>query len=161
MASGNDLLGRGGRPWAKWTNIGDVVSGTVLEEPEQRQSRDYESGELAVWPNGEPRLEVIVPLQTSLSDPDIDNDNGERLVVLPAGSARFRAVQTALRKAGSKGLFPGDQLVIRYKEDGARVGKKNPPKIYDAEYKKSSNGSVLDALSGLGVSIVSEDKPPF
>jgi len=159
--SGNDILGRTGRPWAKWANIGDTVSGTVIEEPDTRQARDYESGEKMVWPNGEPKLEVIVPIQTGQTDPDILNDNGERLVVLPVGSPRFRAVQSALKQAGSRGLYPGDKIAIRYVEDGPRSGKKNPPKIYGATYTKNSSAKVTDMLAGLGVNVVGEEAPPF
>jgi len=166
MSSGNDILGQTGRPWAKWPTIGTEVRGRVLEEPSLRQSRDYESGDMMTWPNGDPKMEIVVALATELRDSEIDNDNGERALVLPVGSNRFRAVQKAMRDGGSKGLYPGDTIAVKYVADGPRDPARprlNPPKEFVAEYTRA-NGSAtqkaLDALAGLGGRVV-EDKPGF
>jgi len=165
MSNGNDILGRSGRPWAKWPAIGDEVRGTVLEEPSVRQSRDYESGDPMTWPNGDPKMEIVVPLKTALRDPEIQGDEGERIVVLPVGSNRFRAVQKAMRDAGVKGLFAGDELAVKYVADGPRDPAKprlSPPKEFAAEYKKANAAAAknaLDALAGLGAKPIQEEIP--
>lgn len=137
MNDGNDLLGKMARPWAKWPKVGDVVSGTVVETPSQRQSRNFETGQPETWEsNGDPKMEVVVILATTQRDPDVQGDDGERALVLPVGSARFRAVQLAMRNAGVRGLQPGGKLAVTYTGDGVKPkgSKLNAPKEFSAHY---------------------------
>jgi hypothetical protein len=152
MSDGNDLLGKTARPWAKWPAVGAVVTGTVIDAPSARQSRNFESGEPDTWPNGDPKMEVVVPLATSERDPEIEDDDGERSLVLPVGSARFKAVQAAMKRAGVKALAPGGVIAVRYTKDGPKPkgSKLNAPKEFSAEYTPPAGVSEQDALAALG-----------
>jgi hypothetical protein len=150
MADGNDLLmASGGTPWAKWPAKGTKVTGVVKEVPKARQSRDIDTNTPAVWPDGEAKMEVVILIATDERDPDIEDDDGTRQVVLPKGSGRFIAVQGALKAAKANGILPGGRLEITYVKDGPkRAGSKFAPKEYAATYVPPTEDG-LDALSGL------------
>lgn len=159
MSDGNDLLMSGGRPWAKWEKIGDSVTGKVVSAPTARQSRDFDSGEPAWWDDEkkDPKMEVVVIIQANTIDPEIEGDTGERSVVLPKGSARFRAVQTAVRASGAKGIEVGGTLTVTYTEDGEKPKRRGAqaPKLYKAKYEAptgtgdAAEEAALNALAGL------------
>lgn len=161
MSDGNDLLMSGGRPWAAWAKIGDVVTGTIVSPPTARQSRDFDTQEPAFWDDEkkDPKMEVLVIIQTSTIDPDIEGDNGERSLVLPKGSQRFRAVQTAIRKAGANGFEVGGVISVKYTGDGEKPKRRGAlaPKLYTAEYTapvaaaagSADEEAALNALAGL------------
>jgi hypothetical protein len=153
--SGNDLLmNSGGTPWAKWHSVGDAVIGTVLALPVIRQSRDFDSGEPDFWSNGDPKMEVVVRIATDLRDPEIDDDDGTRAVVLPVGSQRFQAVQKAVKRAGASGIEVGGTLTIVFdsekKHEKHRMGY-NPIKQFTAKYiappPSEETGDLLDQLA--------------
>lgn len=152
---GNDLLGKMGRPWAKWPAIGAVAKGTVIETPTARQSRDFDSGESLWWDEEQtqPKMEVVIPIATDERDPDVDNDDGERALVLSVGTARFKAVQAAMKAAGVRAVEPGGVIAVTYTGDGPKPkgSKKNPPKEFSATYTPpaGTEQSALDALGGL------------
>ncbi len=157
MSDGNDLLMSGGRPWAKWARIGDTVTGTVTSSPTARQSRDFDTGLPDFWDEEkqEPKMEVVVTIQTGITDPDIEGDNGERAVILPKGSSRFRAVQTAVRVSSADRLEVGGVLSITYTGDGEKPKRRGAlaPKLYSATYTPGSGtpdeAAALNALAGL------------
>jgi hypothetical protein len=155
MSNGNDLLmGSGGHPWAKWNQVGDAVEGECVAAPTQRQSRDFDTGDPAVWPNGDPKLELLVLLQTEELDNDIAGDDGVRAVVLPVGTQRFRAVQRAVREAGARGIEPGGFLSVKYTGDQPHERRGfNPVKQFAATYKAPQTPAEMpddkDALNAL------------
>ncbi len=161
MSDGNDLLMSGGRPWAAWKKIGDTVTGTIVSPPTARQSRDFDTQEPAFWDEEkqDPKMEVLVIIQTTTIDPEIEGDNGERSLVLPKGSARFRAVQTAIRASGANGFEVGGTIAVTYTGDGEKPKRRGAlaPKLYSAKYAppvaaaagSSEEEAALNALAGL------------
>lgn len=152
MSTGNDLLGKMGRPWAKWPTKGHTVTGTVIGTPEARQSRNFETGDMDTWPNGDPKMEVVVPIATEERDPEVDNDDGERSLVLPVGTARFKAVQAAMKTAGVRALESGGVITVTYTGDGPKPkgSKLNAPKEFSATYTPPAGVSESEALAALG-----------
>jgi len=151
MSSGNDMLMSGGTPWASWLTLGHTVKGEVKREPEARQARDFTDGQPAFWDEAktDPKMEVTILINTAERDPEIDDDNGDRLVVLPKGSARANAVRAAVKTAGAAGIDVGGILSITYVKDGPKpkTGKGFPPKEYTAVYTPPVGS--MDALAGL------------
>ena len=145
MSSGNDMLMSGGTPWAKWPTVGATVKGEVLKEPEARQSRDFDDNSPAFWDEGktDPRMEVTILLSTAERDPDVPDDNGDRLVVLPKGSARANAVKAAVKASKSSGIEVGGMLTLTYVKDGVKQkgAKGFPPKEYSATYTPPTNST--------------------
>lgn len=126
----------GGPASAKFKSHGDTVGGQVLEEPTQQQQRDLESNELQTWPDGNPKMQLVVTVQTDLRDPEVDDDDGKRRIYVKG--AMKKAVQDAVLAAGARGIDKGGELHVTYIGDGERKGRLTPPKLYSARYVKPS-----------------------
>lgn len=136
------FLTSGGAPAAKFPSPGTVVKGTIISA-ELSQQTDMVTGAPSTWPDGKPKMQVIVTLQTEERDSSIDDDSGVRRVFVKGGMQA--ALREALKAAGS-GLAEGGTLAIKYTGDGERTKPGfNPPKLYQASYKAPT----LD-LSALG-----------
>ena len=130
----NEWLMSTGIRSAAFQNAGDSVVGIIARQPEVQQQRDFETGELKVWQDGNPMMQLRVVLQTDQRDPDDPEDSGERAVYIRGNMQR--AVAQAVRAASAPGLEVGGKLLIKYVADGkaARRGF-NPPKVYEAKYR--------------------------
>ncbi len=119
---------------ASFQNVGDTVVGIIARQPEVQQQRDFETGELKHWSDGNPMMQLRVVLATDQRDPEDPEDSGERAVYIRGNMQR--AVAQAVRAASAPGLEVGGKLLIKYVADGkaARRGF-NPPKLYEARYR--------------------------
>jgi hypothetical protein len=148
MASGNDLLmNSGGTPWAKFPQPGTTVVGDVIGEPEARQRTDFDDGTPLTWPNGDPRMEVVVKLQTTERDPEIQDDDGVRALHMYGNM--LAAVRDAVKATKAAGLQPGGRLAVTYTGDGEARGKSKAPKLYRAQYAVPAGGG-NEVLMGQG-----------
>lgn len=107
--------------------IGTSYTGTVTKAPELVQARDYESGQPAFWPDGNPKQTVVTTL-------DI---NGEELNLWAAKpSALFRAIADAQKTAGAQ-ITIGGTLTVTF--SGEKPNEKNPrlnpQKLYTVTYQ--------------------------
>lgn len=127
----------GGAPSARFENVGDTFGGRIVEEPEQSQQTDYKSGELLWWDKEktQPRMQLIVTVQTDLRDPEISEDDGKRRIFVK-GKSMTNAVRGAVKAAGSKGLDIGGELHVTYIGLGEAKPRMEPPKLYRAQYAK-------------------------
>jgi len=114
--SANDLLMGGGVPAAKFDQPGTSISGRITREPEAREQTDFTTGEVLRWPNGDPKMQVIVHLTTEMRDPASPTDDGTRAVYIKGNM--LKAVQAAIRAAGAPGLAVGDTLSVTYTGNG-------------------------------------------
>jgi len=129
----NSFLMQTGVPSAKFPTVGTTVTGTIVREPELQQQTDFDTGEPLTWPDGRPRMQVRVILQTDERDPQIPGDNGERAIYIKGNLQK--AVAQAVRAAGANRLEVGGKLSVTYSSDGVAQGRKNPPKLYSAKYE--------------------------
>lgn len=144
------LLGGGGAS-ARFETIGDTITGTVTNQ-EVRQQTDIATGDPLVWANGDPRMQLIVTLQTTLRDDD-DDDGLRNLYVKgskKAGSKSLHdAVAQAVRAAGAKGLEDGGTLTVTYVGDEpSQTRGFNPRKLYTATYKAPDKAAQSGAYLG-------------
>lgn len=154
MAHPNDpnafLMGGGGKS-AKFETHGATITGTVARMPELRQQTDMKTGEAEAWPNGDPKMQLVVALQTSELDPaDPDDDGVRNLYVKGSVKAESKsmhaAVKEAVRRAGAKGLEVGGTLTVTYTGDGVSTTRGfDPPKQYEATYVSAAAGFLADA----------------
>ncbi len=115
--------------------IGLEVGGIVLGTPEVRQSTDLDSGEPAVWPDGKPKMEIIVTVQTALKD-DAEDD-GKRRFFLKQSSDILRAVRAALEKTGVTEIEEGGYLAIKFTSEGTAAKPHwSAPRKHSAVYQK-------------------------
>lgn len=133
------LLG-GGVPSAfgEHDPVGHTVAGTISEPPTIRQQTDMKDGTPLTWSNGDPRMQLIVTLQTDLRG-DADDDGRRRLYVKgstdPGSKSLRAAIAGAVRSAGANGLAVGGRLTVRYVgEEPAKTRGFNPRKLWAAQY---------------------------
>lgn len=121
-----------GSKGVKFTNVGDTVTGTVAGAPTERQQTKYGTQEPAFWPNGDPMMQIIVPLVTTLREtPD---DDGERTLYVASKNMK-RAIGDAIREAGASDIVKGGTLTVRFVgNDPASRNPQNPAKMYVAQY---------------------------
>lgn len=125
------LMG-GGASSAKFSTIGDTVTGTIAEAPEVKQQTDLKDGAPLVWPSGDPKMQLVVTLQTETRD-DADDDGKRRLYI--KGKSLTDATREAVKAVGAKGLEIGGTLTVTYVGDGEASQRGfNPPKLYKASY---------------------------
>lgn len=142
----NALLMGGGSKAARFDGIGVSVGG-VIDDITAKQQTDFTTGEPKTWPNGDPMMQVLVRVQTTLSE-DADDDGLRTIYV--KGKSLTGAVRDAVRKAGAKGLEVGGTLTVTYTGDGVAERKGiNPPKLYAAEYTPPDQAAAANAALGL------------
>lgn len=121
----------------KFENIGQSHTGTVKAAPRERQQTKYNSTELDFWPNGDPKMQILVDLQTTLREDH--TDTGERTLYV-ASKHMKRAIGQAIRDAGVPDLAPGGVLTVTYVgNDPASANPANPAKMYAAQYTAPSS----------------------
>lgn len=145
------LLGGGGKS-AKFDQIGASITGTIAQAPEVKQQTSMETGQPLTWDNGDPRMQLVVTLQTTLRE-DEDDDGLRKLYVKgskdPASQSLHAAVAGAVQAAGAKGLDVGGTLTVTYVADGvAKTRGYNPPKKYTASYKAPDAAEFLGTEQG-------------
>jgi hypothetical protein len=128
----------GGVPSAKFEDTGTVVAGEIATM-EMQQQRDFATGELKTWSDGNPMMQLKVVLLTGPVD---EEDDGRRAIYLK-GQMRD-AVREAVKAKNQKGLAIGGKLAVKYVGDGEAQARMNPPKLYKAKYEPPVQSVDLD-----------------
>lgn len=127
---GNELLMSGGIKSAGFQILGDTVVGTIIDQPKQVQMTKYKSDELDYWPSGDPKMQIVVTIQTDERDPADPTDDGRRrLFITPR---MMKPTREAVLRAGVKGLAIGGRLAERW-VSGSGEGAGNA-REFAAEY---------------------------
>lgn len=142
------------RSGTKWwggagCDIGDSVSGIVVSASREQQ-RDFDSGQLLEWDNGDPRLESVVIIgETGLVDDEIDNDDGTRALHLRGGNYEVakgegQAGENALRDAISQSGIrceAGVKITAKITGKAKPTGRgRNPAKLWTIKLEKAAPG---------------------
>lgn len=116
----------------KFDVVGATVTGTVKSAPRERQQTKFGSQDPDFWPNGDPKMQILVDLQTQ--ERADANDDGERTLYVASKNMK-RAISEAIRAAGAPDLQPGGTLTVQYLgNDPASKNPQNPAKMYAAQY---------------------------
>lgn len=141
------LLGGGGKS-AKFENVGDTIKGVICAQPEMRQQTDIKTGLPTTWDDGQPKMQLVVKLQTELRE-DADDD-GVRNLYIAGGFKRMslqKAVAEAVKAAKAKGLEVGGTLAVKFTgEEPASTRGFNPAKLYMAKYEPPTAASAAEFL---------------
>jgi len=122
------LLGKA-IPAVSWPEIGTTVEGVILKL-EHGQARDPD-GNPKTFPDGAPRMQVVITVQTELRE-DEDDDGRRRIFVKGGMVADLRS---ALQRADVPGPRPGGTIVVTYSADGEKkAATLNPPKLFTIDY---------------------------
>lgn len=129
----NALLMGGGKSFS-FDAIGDKVKGTIASF-EAGQQTDMDTDQPAFWPDGKPKMQVIVTLDTDLNEDA--GDDGSRRIYLKGSKpdTSLGAVRNAVKAAGASGLEVGATLELAFIGEGEPTKKGwNKPKQYAARY---------------------------
>ena len=148
------LFGGGGKA-AKFESLGDSVEGTITDVKLSQQT-DMETQAPLTWSDGSPRMQLVISLQTELSDGE--NDDGIRRlfakggnyeVATGSGKSLKDAIADAVKKAGVKSIDEGGTLKVAYTGEGKRTNRGfSAPKLYKASYKAPVASVAAEDLFG-------------
>jgi hypothetical protein len=162
----NALLNRSGTRGIKWEDVGQGVwvTGTILDHGtevcKKWDAREQKwSNEDDAWDDGQPKMQIVIELQTNLRDPESDDDDGRRSLRSGPYSTRGKrniidATRSALAAAGAPGLEHGAQYAIRWV---AGAGKSGDPRTFDVAYKRP----VTPVPNGNGKGQAPANEDPF
>lgn len=106
--------------------IGTSYTGTVTKAPAMVQSRVFETGQPAFWPDGNPKMAVVTNLNV---------DGNDCSLWAPKPSSMFAAIVAAQQAAGVR-IQPGGTLAVTYV--GEKPNTTNPhlnaQKLYTVAY---------------------------
>lgn len=127
-----DDVMQGGAPsaFSKDDPIGTSVEGEIVEIRAEQQT-DFTTGEPLYYPNGKPKPQVVIHLQTTMTDPNRIGDSGIRGVYVKGYN--IGQLRLACRQAGV-GDHPnvGDHLKATFaRTQPAKTRGFNDAKIYD------------------------------
>lgn len=126
-----------GSKGVKFTNPGDSITGTVTGNPREQQSTKFGSTDLDYWPNGDPKMQILVDLHTA-ERLDGDDDGDRTLYV--SSTAQKKAIGEAMRAAGASDIEKGGTLTVTFTGyDQASKNPANPKKLYTASYVKPNS----------------------
>lgn len=135
------LMGGGGAPTAKFPTPGTTVGGHITEKPTVEQQRDISTGDAKFWSDGNPMMQLVVTVQTTERDPEIEDDDGRRRLFVKGQMKQ--AIADAVRAVGGKGLEVGGTLTVTYSHDGeVKQRGFNPPKQYRAQYTPAATNAL-------------------
>lgn len=116
----------------KFDVVGATITGTVKAPPRERQQTKFGTQEPDFWPNGDPKMQILVDLQTTLQEDG--NDDGERTLYVASKNMKT-AISQAIRAANAADILPGGTLTITYiGNNPASKNPANPAKLYQAQY---------------------------
>ena len=150
MGIGQEDLQSGVKWWGgKSIGVGDQISGIVVSANKEQQ-RDFDSGDLLEWDNGDPRMEsVIILSDTGEVDPEADNDDGTRALHLRGGNyevdegsgvAGEKALLEAINKSGIR-CDEGVKLTAKITGMAKVTGRgRNAAKLWTIKMEKPAAG---------------------
>lgn len=143
--------------------IGKEFRFKVLKRAEMVQSRDYDTGDPAFWPDGNKKMSAVLKIEvlaerlTKNGKPGPWRDSeqeGERAIWAAKPSSMFTALATAQRDAGAK-FEPGGVGTVKFTaEEEHKDKKKNAIKQYSATYAPEDPFETGGAAED-------NDEPPF
>lgn len=134
------LFGGGGKA-AKFEAVGDTVEGKITDVQVSQQT-SMEDNMPLTWPDGQPRMQLVITLQTTLrDDPDDDGirklyaKGGKYEVSEGTGTSMKDAIADAVKKAGARSIDQGGTLKIGHSGMGKKTNRGfSAPKLYRAVY---------------------------
>ena len=119
-----------GTPWAKFSDVGAVVTGVILAM-DRRQRTEYETNAPLTNKDGTPATEIVIVLQTDERDATLDADDGRRALHAPEwdlpGCLRL-ALAAAVEASGATAPAIGGTFAVQHS------GMNGKAKSYVARY---------------------------
>jgi hypothetical protein len=137
-----------GCPGFSFVRPGDRIVGQIISEPKLQQMKVWRNGqptdELAVWPSGEPKLQLTFQVQTQfrnyegIREPKKEAPDDGRRSVYVNGKHREAALRQAIRAAGADWLEVGGWYDETYTGDDYESKAGIKPKLAEIRYAPPS-----------------------
>lgn len=118
---------------AKFEQPGTSVSG-IIENVTANQIRDFKSSQPKFFDDGQPQMQVLVTINTGVTDPMVEDDDGRRTVYIKGFGLQRRAWLQALHNAGLRKaaeVRPGDRFTATFTGFGEAKPGMNAPKLFE------------------------------
>lgn len=103
---------------------GDTITGAVVSV-DYKQVNDFNAGEPAYFPSGDPKMQFVIVIQTDQRDDE--DDDGRRTIYIPAWGSKKQALVDAMRAEGmrkaSEAFATGNIFTATFVEE---LQKQNP-----------------------------------
>lgn len=142
MTDARSLIMGSGSPSFSFNRFGDTITGQIITEPSAVQQKVFGTNELAFWPSGDPKMQVVFQVQTAwrnyegIATPDRTRpDSGVRTIYIK-GKHMEKSVKEAILAAGADWLDVGGWVQITYVTDDYESKAGIKPKIFDVKYQR-------------------------
>lgn len=110
--------------------VGTRIGGKVLKAPSLAQRRNFTTKLAEFWPDGNPKMSVVV---------DLDVDGVEMSLWVKKPSALFKAFGDAIAGAGGVPVGPGAFIWVTLIGFGKPEADQAPAKLYKVEYTPANS----------------------
>lgn len=118
---------------AKFEQPGTSISG-IIENVTANQIRDFKSRQPKFFDDGQPQMQVLVTINTGVTDPMVEDDDGRRTVYIKGFGLQRHAWLQALHNAGLRKaaeVRPGDRFTATFTGFGEANPGMNAPKLFE------------------------------
>lgn len=118
---------------AKFEQPGTSISG-IIENVTANQIRDFKSRQPKFFDDGQPQMQVLVTINTGVTDPMVKDDDGRRTVYIKGFGLQRHAWLQALHNAGLRKaaeVRPGDRFTATFTGFGEAKPGMNAPKLFE------------------------------
>lgn len=118
---------------AKFEQPGTSISG-IIENVTANQIRDFKSRQPKFFDDGQPQMQVLVTINTGVTDPMVKDDDGRRTVYIKGFGLQRLAWLQALHNAGLRKaaeVRPGDRFTATFTGFGEAKPGMNAPKLFE------------------------------
>ena len=118
---------------AKFEQPGTSISG-IIENVTANQIRDFKSRQPKFFDDGQPQMQVLVTINTGITDPMVEDDDGRRTVYIKGFGLQRHAWLQALHNAGLRKaaeVRPGDRFTATFTGFGEAKPGMNAPKLFE------------------------------
>ena len=116
----------------KFNDPGDDVRGVICEPPRLEQERDIKTGVPLTWPSGDPKMQMVITLQTAPGGYSPDDDGRRRVYVNKKGMKN--ALGAALRDSHAEALAVEGELYLEFTGYGEASAGLSAPKLFSSDY---------------------------
>ena len=141
------LFAPSGGKAAKFLQIGATITGQISALPFEKQATKFGSQDLDFWPNGDPKMDIVVPLENTNAPREDGNDDGDRTIYVSSKNMRT-AIAQAIQASGQQDVAIGGTLTVTYVgDDPNSKNPANPAKLYQAQYTPPATGFAQPAAA--------------
>ena len=141
-----DAFLAGGAPKAFFTEdsgVGDSVTGVISADPQVTQQTDMNTREPLTWPDGRPKMQLLLDIQTEIRDGE--DDTGVRRIYIK-GKSLTEQCREALKAAGKKRFDVGGTVTVTFtRHEKLKSSDRFKSKFWSVSYEPPSHEAMLAA----------------